>query len=328
MREIYFQKNFKSWIRNVLGGSGGGLIIAFIILFVGLSIASPYFLSFDNIIIVIRQAVFVAIIGFGMTFVISMGGIDLSVGATLAIAGIIIADIILKGTNIYLAILLVLMLGVLIGFINGVIIAKIGVTDFIATLAMMSILRGIIMVYSKGMPIFGLRFPEFQVLAQGFLGPIPVPVIIAAVLLVLCLYLFNRTKFGRYTVSIGSNAEAARLVGINIPKIKILVYTLTGLLAALSGILLTSRLEAATPEAGSGYELDVIAATVIGGTSLSGGRGNLIGTAVGAVLMAMVRNGLNLLNINVFWHQVIIGIIILIAVALDSFSSKRESKSA
>ena len=228
------------------------------------------------------------------------------------------------GVNIYVAVLLAAFLGIIIGIINGILIAQFGMADFIATLAIMSILRGLVMVYSQGIPIYGLRFPQFQYLAQAFIGPIPVPIIITVLIFIIGYYLLYRTKFGRYTISIGSNLEAAKLVGINIKKIKIMVYSFTGLLAAVSGILLTSRLEAATPEAGSGYELDVIAATVIGGTSLSGGKGNLLGTAIGAVLMAIVRNGLNLLNVNAFWHQVVIGIIILIAVGIDRLSSIRK----
>ncbi|WP_291300490.1 ABC transporter permease [Desulfosporosinus sp. BICA1-9] len=313
--------NLKDMLSKSISGSGGGIIIAFCLLIVILSIASPHFMTVSNITIIIRQAVFVAIIGFGMTFVIGMGGIDLSVGATMSICGLVAADLILKGQNIFFAILVALIIGTFIGFINGLLISKVGIADFITTLAIMSILRGIIMVYSKGMPIYGLRFPELQYLAQGFIGPVPVPVLLTVISMILCYYLMYRTKFGRYTLSIGSNSEAARLVGINITKIKILVYSLTGLLAAIAGVLLTSRLEAAMPEAGMGYELDVIAATVIGGTSLSGGKASLIGTAVGAVLMAVVRNGLNLLNINVFWHQVVIGSIILIAVGIDRFSS-------
>ena len=313
---------------KLFNNSSTGIVIAFLVLAAVLSIMTSSFLTWGNITIIIRQAVFVAIIGFAMTFVIAMGGIDLSVGSTLAFCGIITADLMLKGWNIYLAILGGLLVGVLIGLINGFLVAKIGIADFIATLAVMSITRGVIMVYTHGVPLFGLRFPEFQYLAQAFIGPIPVPIIITFIILIICYYLLYKTKFGKYTLSVGSNLEAARLVGINIPKIKILVYSLTGFLSAVSGVLLTSRLEAAMPEAGQGYELDVIAATVIGGTSLSGGKGSIIGTTVGAVLMAVVRNGLNLLNINTFWHQVVIGVIILIAVSFDKFGSvKLKSKS-
>ena len=307
---------------NYFKGKNIGVIIAFIVLCTVLSIASPVFLSLENILKLSRQAVWFAIMGFGMTFVIGMGGIDLSIGSTLAMCGLLLADMMLAGVNIYLSIVIVLLLGAFIGFINGIIIAKMGIADFIATLAVMSITRGLVMVYSKGLPIYGLRFAEFQFIGQGYLGPVPVPIIWALIILVICFYLMYRTKFGRYTLSIGSNAEAAKLVGINIPKIKIMVYSLMGLLAAVAGVILTSRLEAAMPEAGEGYELDVIAATVIGGTSMAGGKASIVGTAIGALLMAVVRNGLNLLNVNTFWHQVVIGTIILIAVIIDKLSTK------
>ena len=181
------------------------------------------------------------------------------------------------------------------------------------------------MVYSEGLPIYGLRFPEFQFIGQGYIWIIPFPIIIMLVICAICFFLMYRTKYGRYTLSIGSSTDAARLVGINIDKIKILVYSMMGLLAAVASVILTSRLEAAMPEAGDGYELDVIAATVIGGTSMSGGKASIIGTLIGAIMMAVVRNGLNLLNINTFWHQVAIGAIILIAVVIDQLTTKSKN---
>jgi ribose transport system permease protein len=309
-------------LQSLTKSSSFGIFIAFVLLVVGLSIASPTFLTFSNITDVTRQAVFIAIIAFGATFVIGMGGIDLSVGANLALSSLVAAHMMLSGLNVYLAVVGGLIFGALIGMINGVLIAKVGITDFIVTMSVMVICRGIINVYTEGIPMTGLVDPGFQFFGQALLGPLPMPVVITILVFGLCYFLMYKTRFGRYTLSIGSNAEAARLVGINIPSIKIMVYAFTGLLAALSGILLTSRLEAAMPEAGGGYELDVIAAVVMGGTSLSGGKASLVGTAIGAILMAVVRNGLNLLNVNTFWHQVVIGSIILIAVAADRFRSK------
>jgi len=305
---------------------GGGIVIAFLVLCMVLTIASPRFLTATNLLIVARQTVFVMIIGFAMTFVIGMGGIDLSVGATLALCGAVTARLLLDGVNVWVAMLAALVLGTFIGAVNGFLIAKLGMTDFIATLGMMSILRGIIMVFTHGVPFFGLQIPTFQWFAQGYIGPIPVPVIITALLFLVCLFILKKTRLGRFVLAIGSNQDAARLVGINIAEVKIIVYAFCGLMAAASGLLLTSRLEAAMPEAGEGYELDVIAATVIGGTSLAGGRANLLGTVVGAMVMGVVRNGLNLLSINVFWHQVVIGSIILIAVGIDQLSQRRLSR--
>ena len=306
--------------------SGGGILVALLILMMVLSLASPKFLTYNNLVIVARQSVFIMIIGLGMTFVIAMGGIDLSVGAILSLCGVVMARMMLDGQNVWLAMACGLLLGIGLGVINGILIAVLKFPDFIATLGTLSIIRGIVMVFTHGVPFFGLRIPTFQFFAQSWLGPLPVPVIITAILCVIMWILLQRTQFGRHVVAIGSNQEAARLVGIRIPRIKILVYALSGLMAAISGLLLTSRLEAAMPEAGAGYELQVIAAVVIGGTSLSGGKGHIFGTVFGALVMTVVLNGLNLLRIDVFWHQVVIGSIILIAVGIDRFSQRRAGR--
>lgn len=302
---------------------GGGILIAFLVLCAALSFASPHFLTFDNLILVARQSIFIMIVALAMTFVIAMGGIDLSVGSTMAAAGMLAAALLAAGVPVFVAVPAALLLGLAVGLFNGTLIAGLGMADFIVTLGMMSVLRGLIMVYSEGVPIFGLRMPGFQWLAQGYVGPIPVPVLIGAILFVICWVLCYRTEFGRQVIAIGSNAKAAALLGVPIRRTRILVYGLSGLFAAAAGILLTSRLEAAMPEAAMGYELDVIAAVVIGGTRLAGGRGVLIGTVIGALVMGVVRNGLTLLQVNTFWHQVVIGAIILLAVAIDRYSSRK-----
>jgi ribose transport system permease protein len=313
-------------IKKLLNTNGIGIIIAYVAVFVGLSIACPNFLSVSNFMVGIRQAVFTAIVGFAMTFVIAMGGIDLSVGSTVGITGMLVAALMLGGCNIYVAILLAVIVGAVIGLLNGLLVTKMGITYFIATLGMMGILRGLIYVYSKGIPLYGLSFPPFQYLGQGYVGVVPVPIIITLMVFGICYYLFNKTKFGRYTVSIGSNEDAAEMVGINVDKIKILVFTLSGMLCAVAGVILASRSEAAVPDAGNGYEMDAIAATVIGGTSMTGGKGYMIGTAFGAVLMATIRNGLSLLNINTLWNQVVVGVFILLTVAFDSYRAKKSGR--
>jgi ribose transport system permease protein len=312
------------FIRRRIFGKVGGIVFAFIILCIALSIASPVFLSVENLMIVARQAVFVLIIGFAMTFVIALAGIDLSVGAILAFTGVLVAKMITLGWSLWIVLPLGLLTGAGLGLINGLLIAGIGMADFIATLGMLSIIRGLVMLVTHGVPIFGLQVRSFQYLAQGYVGPVPFPIILAIILFGICFFILERTRFGRFVIAIGSNTEAARLVGIGIRKVKIIVYVMSGLFSAISAILLTSRMEAAMPEAGSGYELDVIAATVIGGTSLSGGKASLVGTVLGALVMAVVRNGLNLLSVNVFWHQVVIGVIILSAVALDTISKQKK----
>lgn len=316
-------KNLSSSLKKVLNINGIGIIIAYFVVFTGLSIACPNFLTFSNFMVGIRQAVFTAIIGFAMTFVIAMGGIDLSVGSTVGITGMLVAALMLGGCNIYLAMLIAILLGAVIGLINGFLVTKMGITYFIATLGMMSILRGLIYVYTKGIPLYGLRFPGFQFLGQGYIGAVPVPIIITVIVFCISYYLFNKTKFGRYTISIGSNEDAAEMVGINIDKIKVMVFTLSGIMCAIAGIILAARSEAAVPDAGNGAEMDAIAATVIGGTSMTGGKGNMIGTAFGAVLISTIRNGLSLLNINTLWNQVVVGVFILLTVAFDSFRAKK-----
>ncbi len=317
-KNALYQSNRKNIFKSILSIPGIGVILAFVVLATYLTLSSPNFLTTSNIMIVVRQAVFVALMGIGMTFIIAEGGIDLSVGATLGITGIMVAALIMGGMNIYLAIILTLLFGIVIGLINGLFITQLHMPDFIATLGTLSIMRGLILLYTNGVPIYGLRFPEFQWFAQGFVGPIPVPILILALLFLISLYLMQKTKLGRYTLAIGTNKEAARLVGININRIKLVIFAITGFLSAMAGILLTSRTEAAVPTAGQGYELDVIAAVVIGGTSMTGGRANLTGTIIGAILMTTIRNGLNLLGINALMHQVVIGIFILIAVGIDS----------
>ena len=315
--------NKRSLLKTLLDVNGIGIIAVYIVVFATLSLLSPHFLSFANVMIGLRQAVFTAIVAFAMTFVITMGGIDLSVGSIVGISSMLIAAFLLDGMNIHLSVGLVLCIGAGIGLFNGLVVTLFDIPYFIATLGSMSILRGLIYVYTKGIPLYGLRFPEFRFIGQGYIGVVPTPIIVTLGLLAISYYLFYKTRFGRYTVSIGSNEEASRLVGIAIGRIKVLVFMLSGVFCALAGIILASRSEAAIPEAGNAYEMDAIAATVIGGTSMSGGKGNMIGTAFGAILMATIRNGLSLLNVNTFWHQVVIGIFILFAVAFDRFAAKR-----
>jgi ribose transport system permease protein len=319
-----FHDTWRKTFGKINSASGIGVIIAYIVLFVFLSLTTEYFCTVENILIVIRQAVWYAIMGIGMTFVIAMCSIDLSIGSTLGATGIVVAVLIKAGVNIHLSIFIALIPGLVIGIINSLLVTKVHLPEFIATLGVSSVIRGLIMVYTRGVPIYGLRYPDFQYVAQGFVGFIPIPIIILFVLLVIFYFLMYRTRLGRYTLSIGSNAEAARLVGINIDRIKMIIFALNGLLAAIAGIIITARSEAGVAEAGSGYEMEVIAATVIGGTSMSGGKASLVGTVLGAILMATVRNGLNLLGISSLWHQVIIGLFIIIAVSIDSISTKNK----
>ncbi len=316
-------RRFTRTIRRVLSLPGGGVILAFLLLCLALTLASDHFLTVGNLTVVLRQSVWVGIMAIGMTFVIGMGEIDLSVGAILGMTGLAAAIWIQNGVNIYLAVLGALALGAVIGAFNGVLVTYLRLPSFVATLGSMSVLRGLIMVITGGVPVYGLRYPEFQFFGQGFLGPIPVPVVILILVFAVFAFVLYRTPFGRHTLSIGSNASAARLAGIGLTGVRISVYVITGFLCAIAGVILASRSEAATADAGQGLELDVIAATIIGGTAMTGGKAVLYGTVVGAVLMTTIRNGLNLLGVSPLWHQVVIGAFIIASVAGSMFTARR-----
>jgi len=297
--------------------------IGLLVLVIVLSFMSPYFLTIPNLLNVVRQVSIIAVISFGMTMVILTGGIDLSVGSMLAFSGAVAAGMMVNsGLNVFLAILIGLAAGTALGLFNGIAVAKAKLPAFIVTLAMMTVARGFTLIYTNGRPISG--FDEtFRFFGAGYLGRIPIPVVIMFILLIVIYILLKKTPFGRYIYAIGGNETATKLSGINTDKIKIAVYALNGFLAAVSGIILTSRLNSAQPMAGEGYELDAIAAVVLGGTSLSGGSGGVIGTIIGALIIAVLNNGLNLLNVSSFYQLVAKGAVILLAVFLDRKSQQQ-----
>lgn len=299
------------------------ILVAFIILCVGLSIATPAFFTKDNILNVLRQVATNSNLAIGLTMAIIIGGIDLSVGAVLAFSGLLCASFISDGMNLGLAVLLAFTLGALFGLLNGLIIAYTNMPPFVVTLATQNIARGIVNVYANGQPI-SARNPVFNFLGVGYLLGIPLPVIYSFVLLAVMILILGRSKFGRQLYAVGGNEEAARFSGINIKKVKIIVYTLCGALASFSGIILAARMYSGQPTAGDGFELDAIAASVLGGVSFSGGVGKLGGTIIGVLVLGILTNGLNLLNINSFWQYIIKGIIILLAVYLDILKKRRE----
>jgi ribose transport system permease protein len=294
-----------------------GSVIGLVLLFIALSILSPDFLTTGNLLTVLRQVSINALIAFGMTFVILTGGIDLSVGALLAFSGAITAGVMAAGQSAGLAICAGLGVGTLLGLVNGALVSWGRVAPFIATLGMMTLVRGLTLSYTQGRPI-GVSNPGFALLGDGYVAHlIPIPVIWMFVLFAVSGFVLRGTVFGRHIFAIGGNEEAARLSGVRVWAIKLGVYGLSGLLSAFAGIVLTSRLYSAQATAGSGYELDAIAAVVLGGTSLSGGRGWLFGTLVGALLIGFLNNGLNLLGVSSFYQQVVKGAVILIAVLID-----------
>ncbi|MCM3024463.1 ribose ABC transporter permease RbsC [Heyndrickxia ginsengihumi] len=295
-----------------------GPLLAFILLFIIVAILNPSFLAPLNILNLLRQVSINALIAFGMTFVILTGGIDLSVGSTLALSSALMAGMIVSGIDPIIAIFISALLGAVMGAVNGILITKGKVAPFIATLATMTIFRGLTLVYMNGNPITGLGDNyAFQLFGRGYFLGIPVPAITMIITFIILWFILHKTSFGRKTYAIGGNEKAAFVSGIKVDRVKWMIYSLAGMLAALAGAILTSRLNSAQPTAGTSYEMDAIAAVVLGGTSLSGGKGRIFGTLVGALIIGTLNNGLNLLGVSSFYQQVVKGIVILIAVLID-----------
>ncbi|XNQ11900.1 ribose ABC transporter permease [Lysinibacillus sp. 3P01SB] len=295
-----------------------GPLIGLFLLVIVITLLNPSFLSVNNLLNVLRQVSISALIAFGMTFVILTGGIDLSVGSTLALTGAAAASLLASGTDPIIAMGAALILGLLLGAVNGVIITKGKVAPFIATLATMTIYRGLTLVYTEGRPVSGLGdSAAFQMFGKGYFFGIPVPVITMIITFVVLYFILHKTTFGRRVYAVGGNEEASKLSGISPDRVKIAVYAITGLLAAMSALILTSRLNSAQPTAGESYELDAIAAVVLGGTSLTGGKGWIFGTLVGALIIGVLNNGMNLIGVSSFFQQVVKGVVILLAVLID-----------
>lgn len=293
-----------------------GIFIAFVAIIIILSIISPSFLKPRNLLNILRQSSIHGVMAIGMTFVILTAGIDLSVGSVLALTGVLCASFEHAGLPVILIVAATLGIGALIGSVNGLIITKGKITPFVVTLGMMSVARGFAHIYTDGQPISGFGDSFRYIGAGGFLG-VPVPIVILVVTLIIAAVILRHTRLGRYVYAIGGNEEAVRLSGINVDRFKIAAYAVSGLTAALGAIILTSRLNAGESIAGIGYELDVIASVVIGGTSLMGGRGSVWGTIAGALLIGIINNWMNLMIIPSYWQMVVKGSIIVGAALLD-----------
>lgn len=287
-----------------------------------LSVISPHFLTVSNTLNVLRQVSVISIIAVGMTYVIITGGIDLSVGSVLALTSVVTAILLNQGVNPYLAIGAGLVLGAVLGALSGIlVVSRIRMPPFISTLAMMSVARGLTMVITGGRPIYGLP-EQFGFIGGGYVFGIPVPVIVMLVVFAIGHVDLSYTARGAYYYAVGGNEEATRLSGVNTSLVKLRAYMISGATAALAGVVLASRLTSVEPTAGTGYELDAIAATVIGGASLFGGEGTLVGTFVGALIMGVLRNGLNLLDVSTYWQQVVVGVVIAVMVSIGTFRRK------
>ena len=311
-------RSFKNFITNNIG-----ILIALLLISIILSFASPVFLSQENMLSVLRQVSTNMCLALGMTLIIILGGIDLSVGSIVAMAGTLTVGFISIGEmGIVPAILLGLFIGTLCGAANGVAIAYTGIPPFIVTLAMMMIARGVGYIYSGGQSI-RIFDESFTSIGTGYLGMIPYPVIYMLVFIVVMLVVVNRTRLGTYIYALGGNREAARLSGIAIKRVEIIVYTIAGFLAAFAGIVLAARMYSGQPSVAQGYEMDAIAACVLGGISMSGGIGRISGTILGVIVIGIINNGLNLLGVNSFWQLVAKGVIIFLAVYVDMLKRKK-----
>ena len=300
-----------------------GTVIGLGVLGASLWALTPHFLSVSNLLNVAQQTSINAIVAVGMTFVIISGGIDLSVGSIVALSGVVLGALLQGGQPLAVALAAAVAVGLACGLFNGALVSVGGLPPFIATLGMMSVARGAALVFTEGRPVSG--FDEgFRSLATGSLGFVPAPVVVMIVVYVAAHIVLTRTTFGRYVYAIGGNEEATRLSGVAVRFHKTAIYGVSGVMSAIAAIVLTARLNSAQPIAGTMYELDAIAATVIGGTSLMGGEGTLAGTLVGALIMGVLRNGLNLLGVSSFLQQIVIGGVIVGAVLVDTVLKRRK----
>lgn len=301
----------------------GGILIGLIALIAIFSFLSPSFREFNNILNIILQVSIIAISAFGMTFALIIAGIDLSIGSTIALSGTIAALLMSLNVPFTLAVGICLLIGLFLGFINGFLVSKAGIPAFIVTVATMGIFRGIAYILTGGGPV-QISNAKFLYIGNEKIFGIPFPIILLIVVFIIMNIILGKTKFGRQAYIIGGNEEAALYSGINVKRIKIYIYMIIGFLASLSGIILASRLYSGQPNSANGYELDAIAAAVLGGTSLSGGYGTIVGTLIGAIIIGVINNGMNLLNITYFYQLIVKGIVIIIAVYFDVQSKKKK----
>ena len=295
------------------------IYVLFLVMVIGLSIFTNAFFSLNNFSNILRQSAVVGVLALGMTYILIIGGIDLSVGSIMALASCVTASFCKNaqvGLPLWLAVLIGIIVGAIIGFINGYIVAGLGIVPFIATLGTQTAVRGLTLVYTNGRPVNDLR-TDYIAIGQGFSFKIPNPVLIFIVLAIIAWFVLSQTKYGRYLYAIGGNEDAAVVSGLNVKRLKIITYTINGAIAAISGIMLSSRIAVGSPTAGEGYELQAITAVVIGGTSNTGGTGGIIPTIVGVLIIGVLNNGMDLLGLSGYYQKVITGVITVLAVVID-----------
>lgn len=282
-----------------------------------------FILSTQNMFNILRQISTNMLIACAMTMVIILGGIDLSVGSIIALSGVIAAGCVSRyELPIAVALIAGVLVGVVIGVFNGFVICKTTIPPFIVTLATMNIARGLAKVYTGGSPVRVVT-KEWQFIGAGYIGPVPVPVIIMIIAIIITALMMNKTKLGRHIYAVGGNTQAAEFSGIKVARVKFIVHAYAGLMAGLAGIILASRMYSGQPTAGEGAEMDAIAAVVVGGTSMAGGSGKIGGTIIGALIIGVLNNGLNLMNVNSFWQDVVKGVVILLAVFIDYIRNRK-----
>ncbi|MBZ5965060.1 ribose ABC transporter permease [Leuconostoc gelidum subsp. aenigmaticum] len=317
VEKVQVVKDNKSLMSKV---SGLGPVLALVVLALLTTAMNPSFLDPNNLLNLLRQVSINGLIAFGMTFVILTGGIDLSVGAILALTSALSAMMITSGVPTLIAMLVGIVIGGILGGVNGLIITKGGAAPFIASLATMTIFRGATYVFTNGNPITGKAMNNsfiFQFIGRGYFFGIPVPVILMMIAFIILYVLLHKMTFGRKTYALGGNEKAAFVSGIKVNITKTWIYVISGIMSSAAGMILISRLSSAQPDAGTGFEMDAIAAVVLGGTSLAGGRGRIFGTLIGALIIGTLNNGMNLIGISSFYQQIVKGIVIIIAVLLD-----------
>lgn len=306
-------------VKNLIGDYGILLVFAVVIIY--LSFTAPNFLTTDNLINIVRQSSIIGFIAVGMTFVMITGGIDLSVGSVVGLTGVVAATLAPAGGSSFIwAIVAGIIIGVAVGFINASFVVWGSIMPFLATLAMMSVVRSAALIFTNGQPVSGLN-DSFQWLGTGAFGPIPVPVVIFFIVAIIADFALSQTKFGKHVYAVGGNGESAKKVGISVKKVLVSVYLIAGTLAAVAGLVLTSRVDGADPLAGEMFELQAISAVVVGGTSLTGGRGTVRGTILGVLLIGVVLNGMNLLNVSSYYQKAVQGLILVLAVLLNRWKS-------
>jgi ribose transport system permease protein len=313
----------KQKIKNIL--QSYGIVIVLLLLIIFFSVMSDRFLTMSNIFNILRQVSIVGIAAVGMTFVLITGGIDLSVGSIIGVAGVGAAELMLIGVPPIVACLIMLVISTALGFLNAVFINKLLIPPLIVTLATMGALRGLAYIITGGLPVFGFD-PSFGKLGQGTTFGIPTPILVMAAVFIVGIIFINKTRFGRYIYGVGGNEEAARLSGINTDAVRLIVYSISGFLSGIAGLVMLSRINSGQPNAGSGYEMDVITAVVLGGVSINGGEGKLGLVIVGVLIMGVLTTGMIMLNINDYVQQVVKGLVLIAAVGFDRLSQAKKSK--